>query len=298
MKAQRTSTMVILAVAVLVLLALAGCQAPPAVSNTPLPTPTPTAPPLPDPKTDPQGALNYASESGLVKSMGFAMAMSTTLALADAEADTALGGIVAAALQQASSTASGTGVVEVIDSEAGRANMQMALDVTAAGQNLKLETIVLDDKAWTRVSTGKWTKADVESTRRSLPGGMDPLGMAAMLEDAVDITYIGEEVRDDQPMHHLRFTLDPEKADLSALLGSADVPAEQTDQIFQDAAISVDTWLGTSDLIPRYQEMTIDLVLPGAMMGLGDANLRLLMDLTMAFTAINQPVTIEAPAMQ
>lgn len=294
--------MAILVIAVLLLLALAGCQAPPVVSSTPPPTPTPTMSPLPDPRTDPQGALTYASHADLVKSMGFTMTMSTTMQLANADADSALSGIVAAALQQASSTASGTGVVEVIDSQTGRVNMQMALDVTAAGQNLKVETIALDDRAWTRLGNGKWTQADVVSTRKGIPGGMDllgipmdPLGMEAMLKDAVDVAYIGEEVRDDQPMHHLRFTLDPEKDGLSTLLGNMDLSADQMDRVSQNAAISIDTWLGSADLIPRYQDMTMDLVLPGDLMGLGDANLRLLVDVAMAFTNINEPVTIQAP---
>jgi hypothetical protein len=290
----------ILLIALLALLALAACQTPPAATNPlpPTPTPTPTLPPRPDPKTDPQAALNYASESDLVRSMGFTMSMSMTLQPADEEATGALGGVVAAALQAATMTGSGSGLMEVTDSSAGLANMQMTMDINAAGQEMAVETIVLGDKAWTRVGDGKWTKTDVESAQSSVPGGWggwDPLGMEDMLEDAVDVAYIGEEVRDGQSLHHLRFTLDPATADLGAILGTTGVPGEEMDQLLQDAGISADVWLGADDLIPRYYDMTMNFTLPGLALGVGDGSLRMVMNIAMAFSDINEPVTIEAP---
>jgi hypothetical protein len=41
----------------------------------------------------------------------------------------------------------------------------------------------------------------------------------------------------------------------------------------------------------------VDFVLPGLALGLGDASLRMVMNTSMAFTDINEPVTIEAPVM-
>jgi hypothetical protein len=290
----------ILLIALLALLALAACQTPPAATNPlpPTPTPTPTLPPRPDPKTDPQAALNYASERDLVQSMGFTMSMSMTLQPADEEATGALGGVVAAALQAATMTGSGSGLVEVTDSSAGLANMQMTMDINAAGQEMVVETIVLGDKAWTRVGDGKWTKTAVERAQSSVPGGWggwDPLGIEDMLEDAVDVMYVGEEVRDGQSLHHLRFTLDPATADLGAILGTTGVPGEEMDQLLQDAGISADVWLGADDLIPRYYDMTMNFTLPGLALGVGDGSLRMVMNIAMAFSDINEPVTIEAP---
>jgi hypothetical protein len=255
-------------------------------------------PPRPDPKTDPQAALNYASESDLVQSMGFTMSMSMTLQPADEEALGALGDVVAAALQAANMTGSGSGTMEVTDSSAGLANMQMIMDISAAGQEMTVETIVLGDKAWTRVGDGKWTETDVEGAQSSVPGGWggwDPLGMEDMLKDAIDVEYVGEEVRAGQSLHHLRFTLDPATADLGAVLGTTGAPGEEMDQLLQDAGISADVWLGADDLIPRYYDMAMDFILPGLALGVGDASLRIVMNIAMAFTAINEPVTIEAP---
>jgi hypothetical protein len=290
----------ILLIALLALLALAACQTPPAATNPlpPTPTPTPTLPPRPDPKTDPQAALNYASESDLVRSMGFTMSMSMTLQPADEEATGALGGVVAAALQAANMTGSGSGLMEVTDSSAGLANMQMTMDINAAGQEMVVETIVLGDKAWTRVGDGKWTKTAVERAQSSVPGGWggwDPLGIEDMLEDAVDVMYVGEEVRDGQSLYHLRFTVDPATADLGAILGTTGVPGEEMDQLLQDAGIGADVWLGADDLIPRYYDMTMNFILPGLALGVGDGSLRMVMNTAMAFSDINEPVTIEAP---
>lgn len=297
MRRQPCPCAAILLIALLALLALAACQTAPAATNPlpPTPTPTPTAPPLPDPKTDPQAALNYASERDLVQSMGFTMSMSMTLQPADEEAAGALGGVVAAALQAANMAGSGSGLVEVTDSSAGLANMQMAMDMSAAGQEMTIETIVLGDKAWTRIGDGKWTETDVESAQSSVPG-MELPGMEGVFEDAVDVVYVGEEVRDGQSLHHLRFTLDPATADLGSILGTTGVPGEGMEQLFQDAGISADVWLGADDLIPRYHDMTMDFILPGLALGVGDGALRMLMNVSMAFTDINQPVTIEAPA--
>jgi hypothetical protein len=124
---------------------------------------------------------------------------------------------------------------------------------------------------------------------------MDPFGMEDMLKDAVDVAYIGEEVRDGQMLHHLRFTLNPAAIDLGSLLGTAGVNADEVDQILQNATLVGDTWLGVDDLLARYQDIRMNFMLPGLAMGLGDANLRMAMNIAMAFTDINQPVTIVAP---
>jgi hypothetical protein len=300
MRRQASLYAAILMIALLALLALAACQTAPAATTPlpPTPTPTPTAPPLPDPKTDPQAALNYASERDLVQSMGFTMSMSMTLQPADEEAAGALGGVVAAALQAATMTGSGSGLMEVTDSSAGLANMQMTMDINAAGQEMMVETIVLGDKAWTRVGDGKWTKTDVERAQSSVPGGWggwDPLGIEDMLEDAVDVAYIGEEVRDDQSLHHLRFTLDPGSVNLGAILGTAGASEDDMSQLMQDAFITADVWLGVDDLIPRYYDMIMNFILPGLALGVGDGSLRMVMNTAMAFSDINEPVTIEAP---
>ncbi len=176
--------------------------------------------------------------------------------------------------------------------------MQMIMDISAAGQEMTVETIVLGDKAWTRVGDGKWTETDVEGAQSSVPGGWagwDPLGMEDMLKDAIDVEYVGEEARDGQSLHHLRFTLDPATADLGAIVGTTGAPGEEMDQLLQDAGISADVWLGADDLIPRYYDMAMDFILPGLALGVGDASLRIVMNIAMAFTAINEPVTIEAP---
>lgn len=296
MRRQASLYAAILMIALLALLALAACQTAPAATPPlpPTPTPTPTAPPLPDPRIDPQGALSFASQNDLVQSLGFTMSMSMTLQPAEEEAAGALGGVVAAALQAANMSGSGSGFVEVTDSSAGLANMQMAMDMSAAGQQMTVETIVLGDKAWTRIGEGKWTETDVERAQSSVPG-MELPGMEGMFEDAVDVVYVGEEVRDGQSLHHLRFTLDPATVDLGSILGTTGVPGGEMEQLFQDAGISADVWLGAGDLIPRYYDMTMNFILPGLALGVGDGALRMLMNISMAFTDINQPVTIEAP---
>jgi hypothetical protein len=299
MKRQRSSWLAILAIAA-VMLMLPACQAPPAATNPPpTPTPTPTPVALPDPKTDPQGALNYATENDLVQSMGFTMSMSMTLQPADEDATGALGGVVAAALQAAAMTGSGSGLVEVTDSSAGLANMQMAMDISAAGQQMTVETIVLGDEAWTRVGNGEWTKTDVASAQSSVPGielpGMKLPGVKGMFEDVVDVVYVGEEMRDGQSLHHLRFTLDPASVDMGAILGTTGSSEDDISPLMQDAFITADVWLGVDDLIARYQNLRMDFILPGLALGVGDASLHMVMNTSMVFTDINEPVTIEAP---
>ena len=192
----------------------------------------------------------------------------------------------------------GTGVIEITDKAAGQANMQMAMNVNAAGQEIKVETIVLDGKAWSRLGDGQWTEGDVKDAQNSVPGGMDPMVMETRLKDAVNVEYVGEEEHDGQSEHHLRYTLDPGAVDLVTVFGSTGIPAERINPFLKDASISVNTWLGANDLLPRYQDMKIAFNLPGTALGIGDANLRMLMDITMAYTNINEPVTIEAPATQ
>jgi hypothetical protein len=191
-------------------------------------------------------------------------------------------------------TGSGSGFVEVTDSSAGLANMQMVMDMSAAGQQMTVETIVLGDKAWTRIGDGEWTETDVESAQSAVPG-LELPGMEGMFEDAVDVVYVGEEMRDGQSLHHLRFTLDPATADLGSILGTTGVPGEEMEQLLQDAGISADVWLGADDLIPRSYDMTMNFILPGLALGVGDGSLRMVMNTAMAFSAINEPMTIEAP---
>lgn len=294
MKEKRIRYLAILAIALVMSVMVLACQAPPAQTNPP-PTPTPTPALLPDPKTDPEGALNYATDNELVQSLGFTMSMSMTLQPADEEAATALGSAVAGALQMANFTGSGSGVMQVIDRAADRANMRVTLEGNAAGQDLTIETIVLDDKAWTRVGPGGWTRSNVETAGSSLLGGIDPLGMEDMLQDAIDVEYIGEEVRDDQSLHHLRVALDPASVDLGAILGTTTASQDELRRLLPEASIDSDVWLGVDDLIPRYQDMNMDLVLPGLALGVGDGRLRMALNISMAFTGINQPVVIEDP---
>ena len=269
----------------------------PVATQAPPATPTPA---MPDPKTDPQAALLYAGEGKLFKTAEFTYTMSITMAPADDASVKALGE-QAAALAGAKMEIAGSGAMEVTDPEAGKANMRMDMDMSAAGQQLKLQMVMVDDTAWAKMSgQEKWTKVEGDQAKAALPAGVSPDQMLQDFKNAVDVEWVEDVTRNDEELSHLRFTLDPSKMNLDSLLGTVtqgqELSQDDVDALVKDMKPVVDVWLTREGLELRAEQMTVDwtMGLPAAA-NAGDAKIRFLMAMDMQFTKVNEPVSIEPP---
>jgi hypothetical protein len=270
----------------------------PAATQAPPATPTPA---IPDPKTDPVGALMYAGEGKLFKTAEFTYTMSMTMNPADDASAKALGD-QAAALAGAKMDITGSGAMEVTDAAAGEANMRMDMDMSAAGQQFKLQMVKIGETAWVKMTgQDQWTKVEADQADGALPAGVSPDQMLKDFKNAIDAQLIEDVTRNGEELSHLRFTLDPSQMNLDTLMGSVTQGQELTqaelDELTKDMKPVVDVWLTKSGLELRAEQMTVDwtMGLP-ADVNVGDAKLRFALTMDMQFANVNEPVTIEAPA--
>ena len=65
--------------------------------------------------------------------------------------------------------------MEVTDPEAGKAKMRMDMDMSAAGQQIKLQMVMIDDTAWVEdVGQEKWTEGRGRSGKSGAPRRRQP----------------------------------------------------------------------------------------------------------------------------
>jgi hypothetical protein len=268
----------------------------PAATDVPAATPTPA---MPDPKTDPQAALLYSSAGEKFKTAEFDYAMTMTMAPADDASEAALGD-QATEIEGFKLNLTGSGAMDMTDPD--DVKMRMDMDMTAAGQNMSIEMVMIGKAAWIKMpGQDTWTKVEGEEALSSLPTGITPDQMLQDFENAVDVEWIEDTILNGEEVSHLRFTLDPSKMNLESLTGDAmlgqDLTPEQVQELMKDMKPVVDVWLSKATLQPIGQKMQLDWV-----MGLpedadmGDVRLRINMLMDAQYSKVNEPVTIEAPA--
>lgn len=266
---------------------------------SPAPAPTPT-PAIPDPKTDPGGALVYASGANLFKTAEFTYTMGMTMEPADEASRQALGA-QADQLKNFLMEAKGSGALEVTGPEAMKSRVRMDMNINAAGQDMQIQMIVIDETAWVKLAgQDTWQKVEGEQATSVAPG-MDPEQMLEDFKNAADVEWVEDVTQDGEQLSHLRFTMDPSKTDLSGLTSSitssADLSAEELQAMFQNMQPVVDVWLAKPTLELRGEKMQLEWVMPlPEIANAGDAKLRMAMMIDMQFTNVNEPVSIEPPA--
>ena len=269
----------------------------PAGNTTPVQTPTPA---VPDPKTDPMGALLYIGQPGSFKSAEFDYLMTLEMSPAD-EASAAALGDEAEMLSDVRMTITGDGAMEVTDPGALKSKMRMNMNLSMAGQQMAMELIMIDQTAWIRVGPdGEWQKVEGEQAMAAIPGGMDPESMLETFQNATDVVWIEDLEIDGEPASHLSFAIDPAKLDLkslTAMTNQAELSEEEMEQILRDMEPVIDVWVTRADLELRRQRMAFDMIMAfPEELGISDAQLRMAMVMDMQLSNVNQPVTIEAPA--
>lgn len=305
MSRNRIFVLILVATVVTALAACAAVPAPtptpapptatPMPSATPLPTATPT-PAFPDPKTAPLEALMYSGEAGLFKTAEFTYTMSLGAKAADEASAEKLGSLLdqlAAALSQMT----GEGALEIVDAGARKVNMRMKLGMDVGGQKFAVETILVDGESWARLGEDQpWQKA--ESSAVAATTGIDPASLVDMVKDATKVEWIEETELNGERVHRLRYTMDPGKMDFSQILQSAtgELPEETLQAMLEEMNVDAEVWLRASDLQMRQQRMLVTMTMPlPDDAGLGDVKILMTIDMTMAYSKINEPVVIEAP---
>ncbi len=275
----------------------------PAPTDTPAPTATPAAtstPAAPDPKTDPTGALLYASSGKLFKTAEFTYTMTMTMAPADDASAKALGA-QADQLKSFKMDAKGSGALEVTDPTAFKSKMRMDMDINAAGQQMAMQMIMIDQTGWVKLAgQDTWQKVEGEQAKSAAPG-LNPEQMLRDFENAVDVQWIEDVTQGTEQLSHLRFSMDPTKLDLASLTanatGGSQLTPEQLQAMVKDMKPVVDVWLTRLTLELRGEKMLLDFVMPLPKdANVGDAKIKLSMVMEMRFSKVNEPVTIEPPA--
>jgi hypothetical protein len=270
----------------------------PTVTEEPTATAEPAASSIPDVKSDPLGALLYATSGDAMQTAEFEYDMVMTMEPADEAAEEALGPAVDV-LSGFTMTASGTGAMEIVDATALKNKMRMELDMEAAGEQIAFEMIMIEDTVWVRMGEdGEWEMAEADQAQPAIPGGMDPNDMMEAFADATDVEWVEDTELDGEAVSRLRFTVDPAKFDLGSLtrtLGE-DATAEEVEALLKDMTIDAEVWLTTDELQLRQQRMVIGMIMSlGDEMDNPDARVRMNMNATMRLMNVNEPVTIEPP---
>lgn len=286
--------LVLWAAIVLVASAMAACTAIPALPAA-LPTATPT-PSVPDARFDPLAAVMYSADPGRFRSAAFTYRMNLGVRPADDASAQALGPSLED-LDSAAGQIWGEGELEMIDPQTGKANLRMKLNLEMADQTLEIETIIVDGVSWVRTAPDQpWEKADMPTATAT---GIDPSSALAMIKDASKVEWVDEIELNGERVQHLRYTIDPAKANFAELLkpaGSEAVTEEQLDAMFNAMTVEAELWLRASDLQIRQQRvlMTMPLTVPEEV-GLEDVSLLMDVDMLMTYDRVNEPVVIEVP---
>jgi hypothetical protein len=204
-------------------------------------------------------------------------------------------------LQNFKMEAAGSGAMEVTDPTAFKSKMRMDMDVNAAGQQMNMQMILIDQAAWVKlVGQDSWQEVSASQAQSIVPG----LSTEKMLEgfkEAADVQWIEDVTQGTESVSHLRFTIDYTKLDIgsltSSLTANSNMTPEQLEAMVKDIKPVVDVWLTKPTLELRGEKMQMDFVMPlPAEANAGDAKIRLAMVMDMQFSKVNEPVTIEPPA--
>ncbi len=216
---------------------------------------------MPDPRTDPVGALRYTDFPASLGSVGFT---STFLLTADPQKNWGYG----------METARSFGTLKVVDYAAGEIDMELHINFTVFGSGADLHVIRLGDRAWVRWYGMQWSgmpAADLTSDdlEYMIWGGWHPINALEPFGSATEVEWVEDSLLDGEPAHHLRVVFDPEKMQHLPATAKARyeyywVPLlhEAGGMYGVPASVDVraDVWLAAENLAIRQIDMLIQIV--------------------------------------
>ncbi len=215
---------------------------------------------MPDPRTDPAGALRYSDFPIGLGSVGFT---STFLLTADPEENWGYG----------IETARSFGTLNVVDDAAGTIDMEVHLNYSIGTYGLDLHVIRSGDQAWVRGWGMQWQEipaAEIVSDdwERMVWGGWHPLNALEPFDSATEVEWVEDVLLDGAPAHHLRVVFDPQKMQHLPATAKARYEYQWAPLVGADAwgygdpasvDVQADVWLAAEDLAVRQIDMVIQI---------------------------------------
>jgi streptogramin lyase len=241
---------------------LAPTETPVPPTDTPVPpvTPSPEAGAMPDPRTDPAGALRYTDFPASLGSVGFT---STFLLTADPEENWGYG----------IETARSFGTIHVVDYDAGEIDMEVHVNFSIATYGQDLHVIRSGDRAWARFAGIQWQEIPADTLEsddweRMVWGGWHPLNALEPFDSATEVEWVEDVLLDGEPAHHLRVVFDPEKMQHLDATAKARYEYQWYHLVGAEAGygtptsvdVQADVWLAAEDLAVRQIDMLIQVV--------------------------------------
>jgi hypothetical protein len=210
----------------------------------------------------------------------------------------------------------------------GKSNVQpaasdMTMSLDFAGQNLDLSMVAQGSKAWIEFQS-QWYVMDAKTAKGLGPltgSGATPMGELQKMgldPQTMGATYtlVGTERVAGTPVYHVKATVDPKKLSKALAQASKDPKIaeslggqlKQLEQLGGQGTatgtqglekalkgVSIDYWVGTSDLLVRKVNAVFGVNPPAGSKG-ASASPGMTMTMTMTMAAFDQPVTVTPPA--
>jgi hypothetical protein len=193
---------------------------------------------------------------------------------------------------------SGQGVL-VLNRQSGReADMRMETSVSMLGQEITLELIAVNGDYWLRRPGQGWQKVPGASANPTGGLGGDPVTALHYLDQARDATRLPDAEINGVATYHLGFKLDTDalrsEEILRQITGDGQLTEAQAQELLESAHLQGEVWAGKTDLLPRRE--TIDMQFEiDSLPGLENAAVDYRLHIDIGFSAINDPIEIEAP---
>lgn len=214
---------------------------------------------MPDPRTDPAGALRYTGFPAGLGSVGFT---STFRLEADPERNWGYG----------IETARSFGTFNVVDYDAGEIDMELHVNFSITDYGQDLHVIRSGDRAWVRGYGMQWQERPVEELtsddwERMLWGGWHPLNALESFDSAAEVEWVDNMLLDGEPAHHLRVVFYPEKMQHLPATAKARYEYQWYHLVGAQAGygtptsvdVQADVWLAAEDLAVRQVDTVIQI---------------------------------------
>ncbi|MGB3217870.1 MAG: hypothetical protein WBD79_10740, partial [Anaerolineae bacterium] len=269
------------------------------------PTPTPT-PALPDAKTNPLGALEYAETTALFRTATFTM---TTTARVEIEETTAqaLGADATELLEQALNNIFAQligkveGAVEVVDAESNTSNYSSRMEGGFGDQSAVVDMVFISGTLWAGVD-GRW---EVFGPGSAGNAGASNNPVTRLSDEAVDAAWVEDLTIGGEALRRIHVDIDPKrsflgKSLLESVTAASDLSPEQRDALIEEMSVGADVWLIADTLRVRQESYHLEVLapLPSAEdLGVKDGQWRMIMDQIVRFDNFDRPVDIKPPLM-
>lgn len=266
----------------------------PRPTHTPRPTDTPSVTPLPPASWpgDAEAALLAITRRGaLMKSAHLSMTMTVVMTATEK---------AGANLVSLTIGASSEGDL-LMGKTPQDSRVHMTTEASFLGISTTQEEIIADGRHWTRKEGGEWEE-DLEykasATSKTDPTS-NPAAALVYLDMIAEAHWLDDEVVNGEPTRHLGFTLDADKmvsatGILDQLRGGKMSP-EDAIQMFRDATLEGEIWVGAADQLVRKERIRMILDMKGLEGVPQDASVTADIEIVIQFSDINEPVIIEPP---